>query len=133
MLLIVKLVYPELADIFPFSGGVLAGLKCDDSEMELINTWLAMVVVIVVDIAGNFVFVVQYSGCGDCSGLDTTFMSKSGSCEDIPANEICEFPPKIPNNYFYLRLNENRKVNDYYLWIEIILRFLWKLVLFDDT
>lgn len=89
MLLIVKLVYPELADSFPLSGGVLAGLKRDDSEIELINTWLAMVVVIVVDIAGNFVFVEQYSGCGDCSGLDTTFMSTSGSCEDIPANQIC--------------------------------------------
>lgn len=95
MLLIVKLVYPEVADIFPLSDDVLAGLKRDDSEMELTNTWLAMLVVVVVDIAGNFKFVVQYSGCGDCSGLDTTFMSISGSCKDIPANEVRELPPKI--------------------------------------
>lgn len=79
----VKLVYPELADNLLLSTGISAGLNRDESEIVLIMMRFDIVVGADEETAWNFILAALYSGCGECSGLETTFISTSGSCDDI--------------------------------------------------
>lgn len=88
ILVIVKLVYPELPDVLLLSPGISTGLSRDESEMVFIMTRFAsadagVVAVDVVVVDWNLIRVPFSSGCGECSGLETTFISISKSCDDI--------------------------------------------------
>lgn len=80
----VKLVYPELPDILLLSACISAGLSRDESEMVLIMMRFVIAVDAAVEEADwNFIREPFWSGCGECSGLDTTFISTSKSWDDI--------------------------------------------------
>lgn len=85
MLVMVKLVYPELPDDLLLSIGISAGLSRDDSDMVLIMMRFVIEFGTDVEVADwNFIRVPPFkSGCGECSGLETTFISISKSWDDI--------------------------------------------------